>query len=653
MDFFEQQDVARRKSGVLVVYFVLALIGIVASIYAVVVVGTGMMGVYSSPGDVGEPGGLVRWWQPELLAGTAFGTLLVVFLGSGFKTMQLSAGGKVVATDLGGRRVDANTTDVYERRLINIVEEMAIASGLPTPDVYVMEEEESINAFAAGRTPSDAVVGVTRGCMKLLSRDELQGVVAHEFSHILNGDMRLNLRLLGLLHGILIVSIIGRIVLRGGAHSREKGAAPILLMGLAIFLIGLAGVFFGKLIKAAVSRQREYLADASAVQFTRNPDGIGGALQKIGGLSYGSHIENPRAEEASHMFFANGMRAGLASAFATHPPLMDRIRRLLPSWDGRFPKVAMPKISAGWEGAEAQGKGEAARRRPARRERQEQARGFSMPQATAVLGNLTADQVEVGREIMEGLPEAWLQVVHHESSAQAMVFALLLAQDDALRGQELGYLREATDEETYAETVRLHGELGDLHSSRKLALIDLAIPTLRRLTGEEYLRFSEILKRLMESDGMIDLFEFTLQKIVRRHLDMYFRRQPPPRVRYRQLGQLADEASVLLTTMAFLGNPNDEATAQAAFWEGAKELEASMGGGGMSVRAARECGLKNIDAALDRFDEATPLMKKRLLYACARTAMMDGELKSDEAELIRAIADTIGVPVPPFVTGGG
>jgi Zn-dependent protease with chaperone function len=644
MDFFEQQDLARKKSRVLVVYFVLALVGIIGSIYLVVVMGAGMMGVRPSPEVMESAGALGKWWRPDLLAGTAVGTLAVVFLGSGYKTMQLSAGGKVVATDLGGRRVDSNTTDLDERRLMNVVEEMSIASGLPTPEVYVMEDESSINAFAAGRNPSDAVVGVTRGCIKLLSRDELQGVIAHEFSHILNGDMRLNLRLLGLLHGILVVSIVGRLVLRGGAHTREKGAAPILLIGLAVFIIGLVGVFFGKLIKAAVSRQREYLADASAVQFTRNPDGIGGALEKIGGLSYGSRIESPRAEEASHMFFANGMRMGLSSAFATHPPLPERIRRILPSWDGSYPKVEIPKISAGWEESAPAGRVKGGK--------VEGAMGFSAGETMGAMGHLSAAQVETGQAIREGLPAEWVDVVHHESSAQAMVFALLLAQDDELRGQELGYLEKATDPVTYAATLRLHGELGDLHSSRKLALIDLAIPALRRLSSDEYERFSGILARLMESDRMIDLFEFTLQKIVRRHLDMYFQRVSPPRVRYRRLGQLAEEASVLLTTLAFLGHPGDAEAAKEAFWKGAGELESSMGGSGMSVRGAEECGLREIDAALNRFDEAVPLVKKQLLYGCARTAMADGEIKSDEAELLRAIADTIGVPVPPLVKGG-
>ncbi len=686
MDFFERQDDARKKTKLLVIYFVLAVVGIVVSIYALVVFGLSFTGNQQRSGgynyNSGRPPASIAVWQPEVFLATAGGVLAVVLLGSGFKSLSLSAGGSAVAKELGGRRIDQNTTDADERKLMNVVEEMAIAAGVPVPEVYLMENESGINAFAAGKTPSDAVIGVTRGCVKLLSRDELQGVIAHEFSHILNGDMRLNLRLIGLLFGILMLSILGRIVLRssmysGGSRSNNgkgNGAFPIMLFGLGVMIIGYIGVFFGHLIKSAVSRQREFLADASAVQFTRNPDGIAGALKKIGGLAYGSRIEDAHAEEASHMFFANGLKASFSEAFATHPPLAQRIKAIDPSWDGKFEKVTLPSMSSsmgsrdnrsgqrargdtfGFDTAGAAGlSGLIARALAAEDTAVPAAKPSAAPspktvspgETVASIGRLDDAQIAMARKIHGDFPDDWLRAVRNESGAQALVFALLLAQDDALRSSELDFLAKGTDSLTYQTTVYFHGQLGDLHSSRKLALVDLGIPALRRLSSQEYERFLDLMNRLISSDRKVNLFEFTLQKIVRRHLDLYFHRIQPPRVRYQALTPLAEDAAVLLSTLAFLG-AKEEADALTAFRAGAATLESELGGR-LDVKLGNECGLPRIDEALDRFDAAAPMVKKKLLHACGTTVMADGRVVSDEAELLRAIADTIGCPIPPFI----
>src|SRR5262245_17240777 len=329
-DFFQQQDSARRRTFLLVVYFVLAAVILIALGDRLVLV----VGLYGA----GKP---VSWWQPELLLLVAAGVGVVVGGASAFKVAQLASGGQAVALMMGGAEVPGTTTDPREKRLLHIVEEMALAAGVPVPPVYVLDEP-GINAFAAGYAPGDAVVAVSRGCLNFLTRDELQGVVAHEFSHILNGDMRLNVRLIGLIFGIIALSLIGRmLMLTSGRRSsgRNNSGAGLVLLGLGIFALGMVGAFFGRLIQAAVSRQREYLADASAVQFTRNPDGIAGALKKIGGLQEGSRIENPRAEEVGHMFFASAFKHGVTGLLATHPPLEDRIRRIDPSFTGEYPEV--------------------------------------------------------------------------------------------------------------------------------------------------------------------------------------------------------------------------------------------------------------------------------------------------------------------------
>jgi len=326
MDFFQAQEKARKKSGWLVFFYFVAIAAIALTIYAVIV------GAYVLTEEKYHPG----YWHPELLGITSAAVLLVIGSGTLFKVHSLRGGGSAVALSLGGELVSPLTPAPQYRQYVNIVEEMAIASGIPMPAVFVLPER-GINAFAAGYTPKDAAVAVTQGALERLSRDELQGVVAHEFSHILNGDMRLNIRLISLLFGIFLLTIIGRILIRVVASSNRssrnsRGGGGIVLGGmafaLALIIVGGIGVFFGRIIQAAVSRQREFLADASAVQFTRNPAGIAGALKKIGALSTGSRIEHSGTDETSHMFFANAMSGFSSNLFATHPPLLERIRAI-------------------------------------------------------------------------------------------------------------------------------------------------------------------------------------------------------------------------------------------------------------------------------------------------------------------------------------
>ncbi len=313
----------------MLLYFAIAVVCIILSVYIASVLIFNGTSAYRQAGHAASE---FVVWDPAIFLYATLGTLAVVICGSLYQTAALAKGGSAVAESLGGRPIGVDTTDPDERRLRNVVEEMALASGVPVPSVYVLEDE-GINAFAAGHTPEDAAVAVTHGCMVLLNRDELQGIIGHEFSHILNGDMRLNIRLMGILFGILCLAVIGRLLLYpGGRSGRDKN--PVMLLGIALIVIGAIGVFFGRLIQAALSRQRELLADASSVQFTRNPAGLSGALQKIG--LAGSRIASPHAGEASHMFFENGLSIPFLSMLATHPPLGERIRAIDPGWNGVF-----------------------------------------------------------------------------------------------------------------------------------------------------------------------------------------------------------------------------------------------------------------------------------------------------------------------------
>ena len=335
MDFFDAQDRARRASRRLVAAYIVASVLIVAGVTAVVAIA-----LYNfTDAGYGRTPGIFVSEQAPLLILTAIAATALILGATAYKTAALSSGGARVALDMGGTLVPTDVTDPQRKQLRNIVEEMAIASGTPVPEIYVLEAEHGINAFAAGYTPGDAAITVTRGALELLDRDELQGVIGHEFSHILNGDMRLNIRMMGVLFGIMVLALMGRVILRGGYQARlvssrrGRGAPVVLIIGLGLTLLGAIGVLIARLVKAAISRQRESLADASAVQFTRQTTGLANALKKIGGYSGGSYLRAADPEEVSHMLFGEG--APVSSLFATHPPLIERIRALDPTFPNR------------------------------------------------------------------------------------------------------------------------------------------------------------------------------------------------------------------------------------------------------------------------------------------------------------------------------
>lgn len=641
MDFFEHQEKARRHTHVLVAYFGLAILGIIASIYGVAV----GLSMWVGDADISIPN---IWWQPKLLIPCAAGTALVIFLASTFKTLQLAGGGGVVARELGGRPIDGNTTDYHERRLLNVVEEMAIAAGVPVPTVYLLDQEDAVNAFAAGRSPSDAVIGVTRGCCTLLTRDELQGVVAHEFSHILNGDMRLNIRLMGLLYGILFLALMGELILRFGPRSSsdsKEGAGLALVMvitGIALLLIGHVGAFFAGLIKASVSRQREFLADASAVQFTRNPDGIAGALKKIGGLSVGSKIEHPMARDASHLFFGSALKS---SWFATHPPLTERIRRLLPHWDGAIATAeAIPVSAATDERLSGLAGSAAASTTP----NLEEKLALTADQAIESFRSVHPEQVELGRSLHASLHPAWIDACHSREGAQVIVYALLLSPDLSRRQQDLIWLEEVTHFSTEEALEPWFQELHRAHGALKLALVDLAISPLRTLSPAEYQSFRKNLDRLVSSDGQVDLFEFALLQVVTRHLDTFFCQRPPARVLFGHHHQLKHESSLLLSTLAHFSQGSGPAQSDAAFQRAVEKFPANDRFG-LHFLPALDCTLDRIKAALARYENAKPPLKRDLLEAASVCVLADGVVSNREAELIRAIADAIGCPIPPFM----
>jgi Zn-dependent protease with chaperone function len=639
IDFFHHQDVARHTTTRLLIYFALAVLSLVVLVYLLCVV---IFVEAAHDARTAPP-----FWEPELFLWVLIGVGAVVAGGSLIKTAELSAGGKTVALMLGGQHVPGNTTDPRQRRLLNVVEEMALASGMPVPAVYVLPNENGINAFAAGHGAGDAVVTVSEGCLDYLKRDELQGVVAHEFSHILNGDMRLNIRLLGLIYGILALSLIGRILLdvgaRGRSSSKDEGRGALLALGLGLYLLGLAGAFFGWLIQAAVSRQREYLADASAVQFTRNPDGIGGALKKIGGLKDHANIASARAEEVSHMFFADALRGRrFTNWFATHPPLQDRIKRIDPMFDGVYPTVSRVDVSA------AELKAPRPARLPPIIPGMPAAPVLALAPNSAAMqvGHVTPREVAHARDLRASISDTLRSAAREPFSARALVYCLLLDARPPIRSAQLAHLQAEAEPRDYQETLRLEPIVGALPDASRLPLVDLTIPALRHMSPGQHQAFRTQVERLIYADQQVSIFEYALRSVLHRYLDADFRKARVP-MRRQAPRKLVPALVKVLSLLAWEGQPEEE-KARTAFAAGmASYLDGAPSAYALAPRA--ECSLAEFDAALHELARTMPGLRRRVLVACAACILADRQVTTREAELLRAISATLGCPMPPLL----
>ncbi len=452
VDFFTQQQQAKRNTTLLVVLFVIAVSLIIAIITAASAV---VMGYLNSDGNGSYQ---IHAGPLTLIAAMVAGAIGLVML---VKWLQLKPGGHVVAESLGGIRIAPDSTDPLERRILNVVEEMAIAANMPVPAVYLLPEEAAINAFAAGYTSKDAVIGLTKGAVESFSREQLQAVVAHEFSHILNGDMRMNIRLIAALAGILALAKMGELLLRSARFSgrrNSKEVNPLPFIGLALLIVGWVGVLFGSIIKAAVSRQREYLADAAAVQFTRNPEALAGALKQIGARQHGSRLQHKNSSEAAHLFFGNAVSSWF-SMMATHPPLEKRIKRLEPHWNGDYP---LPQ----------------------------QAFAESQPRADASQSSANS----LNRLALLALPTLLLEHARSPQQAPALVRQILAAQ--------------ASDQPN-------NSALSELSAAQLLALVELSIPALRLTQDGDRSALLADLQRLASSN---DLFHWCLYQLIARQL---------------------------------------------------------------------------------------------------------------------------------------
>ncbi|MEO0378340.1 MAG: M48 family metallopeptidase, partial [Cyanobacteria bacterium P01_A01_bin.17] len=554
--------------------------------------------------------------------------------GSLKKTLELRQGGQVVAESLGGVLVLPSTTNPSEQKLLHVVEEMAIASGISVPSVYLLHRERGINAFAAGNTVNDAVIGVTWGCIEELSRDELQGVIAHEFSHILNGDMRLNIRLMGILHGILIIYLSGRVLLRAesySSHSKNAGG----MLGFALMAVGSIGLLMGRLIKSAVSRQREFLADASAVQFTRDPQGIGNALLKISDST--SRLRSPQAEAASHMFFSNSVgRVSLSEMLATHPPLDVRIQRLGIAVETPPRRRSAPSSTQAAVASEAVmgfQQGQAAIK-------------VAPEQVVEQVGTAAPEHLAYIQTLLEKLPQNLKKAVKYQHLSAAIVYALLLDKDHAMREQQLNILRQNEPADVVKAVVEYGDAIATLDPRTHLPLIELTIPALRRSTNSEWTKFCQQVQQLTQADGHLSLSESVLQIILERRLQPHFGAAPDSSVLYTTLDQIWADSVTVLSHLASAGHDIPD-TCTYALRCGLFRLP---GANQHTIPdQLKPNNFRQFIESLKRLARTTPQLKKALVDACSYTVMLDGTVTVEEAELLRGTVIALGCPIPPFL----
>jgi len=638
VNFFEQQDVARRHTTRLIVLFLLAVAAIVFAVN--IVAALAFIGITTEAASAG----LYVRAPASYYTTVTLATLALIGCGSLVQILRLAEGGAAVARMMGARPVSRASSDPAERRLLNVVEEMAIASGTTVPQVFVMDDQQTINAFAAGYSPSHAAVVVTRGTLESLNRDELQGVIGHEFSHILNGDMRLNLHLMGVLGGILLLTTLGRILARSSSRGNSKGNSFVLL-GFSLIAIGYIGVFFGRLIQASVSRQREFLADASSVQFTRNRDGIGGALAKIG--QTGSRINDPRAEAASHMFIGAAVESNIADLFpewsATHPPLRERLERIY----GRpmaiseilarsapvTPEPAAAAALSGFAGSNEFGRSAGERRSTAVSAQAAVKTGASA--VIAAMGNVSIRDVDYAASLLDALPQHARELTRNPEGSKHAMFGLVFALGGPSTAAQMDLLR--TGGEDAERVAAIAAEVQGLGKSARLPLIALATPTLKSLGAKERAAFMVLLQQLVMADRRITLEEFVVITMLEAALGERAGRAVP--ATYRKLEALVEEARLILSLVAHATN-GDPST---SFEHGLKEL-----GIPLKLLEAGAIKLGTVKSALARLNRLAPMQKPRLVKALVQCALAEGELGFIDAELLRAICSTLDSPLPPF-----
>ena len=661
MNFFEQQDQARRRTTWLVVLFLLSIACVALSFY-----GLALFVIVPQAQDRGAKGAEI-WWNPQIFMEITGAVCLIIFLGAGVQRLRLGGTGKSVAEALGGQPLQGATENADEQKLRDVVDEMAIASGMPVPPIYILQED-SINAFAAGKNPQDAVLGFTRGAITQLNRDELQGVTGHEFSHVAHKDTRLNLRIACVVAGVMLIALIGRVMLqvagriatapRMSSKKDDRGGAALafVAVGLGLLIVGGIGAFFGRLLQAAVSRQREFLADASAVQYSRNPAGISSALRKIGGLPF-TAIQSPAASGLNHFFFSKSINSWLS----THPPLPERIQRIerggfindvVGQSSGATPMDSIGAISnsgnlaAGFVGdgpprVSSDSANNPPEFHPAFRAATH-ADGRPLTRDDVFQATLSRvvpqESLDEARVLLKKIPEAVQVAAREPLDVQAVLLLLVTDPKNENRDQVRALALKQLGESVVACWDRLASSMLELPDEIRLVVLDLCVPTLTQLTKQQYVAFRTTLTAAMRSDSQIDLFEWMTRIVLTRRIETRFGAMSQKKPT-RSMQECSQEMRIVLGTLARAGGSDHSAR---AFDLGAAACELNA----LAFPSAAECALDALHISLEILDALAPGDRKLLAKALVCVAAADNVYNTQELLLLRAFAYRLDIHLP-------
>ena len=629
MNFFSAQADARRNTVLLACFLVLAIVGIVFILYFPLHVAIFLF--FSAKKTSFNQ---FQWWDTESFLWIAFIITSVIVGAAVYKSMQLARdGGASIALNLGGRQVNRSTEDSLERKLLNVTEEMAIASGIPVPRVFVMDREMFINAFAAGNRINNAVIAVTRGALNHLDRDELQGVIAHEFSHILNGDVQLNIRMIGLLHGLTMITISGRECVTTHHHP------GLILLGMVLVIIGWIGQVFCNLCKAAVSRQREFLADAASVQFTRNASGLARALSKI--ATIGSVIHHPASISVSHMCLgSSGTAAGWLD---THPPIHERIRRVDPLQYLRFSrktaKTAVTRSSA---------------LAPVRDIPDIQALtsspGMSLQHFQpdgihhAMNANATPELLPWVHDLLESLPKPVFKALHDRLASRLVILAMVLSRDEKVRMNQLILIQDEYDIVVRSDTRSYAQWYENASPALRLPVLDCALASLMELPSEAIKKLLDTVDLIIAQEPRKLFSHYVLRSLLQDSL------LPLSREKFNEKKVSEDilkaDIASLLAFLAFTAGQAGEVRK--------KSYQTAV------TRLTTGSGLTDwprfdeaVMPTLERFDHIFSHLqgthqsfRQTVMDACVQAVDADGRITSAEAEMMRVICKKLDCPVP-------
>lgn len=659
MNFFADQRRAKSQTNKLVFMYALTVI--------FTAVGTVAFAIFVANYNHIQHGEyhMIDFTQPYIWQ--VFIAVVTIICGTSFfKILILGKGGRYVARLIGANEVDLETTDPLLRRYINVVEEMSIASGTPMPGVYIMEREDCINAFAAGYEIDDAVVAVTKGALQKLNRDELQGVIAHEFSHIFNGDMKLNIKLIGYLYGLYMLGELGRVLINStGRRSRycsrrssRNNGGQIAIVGFAVMVLGYIGYFFASLLKAAISRQREFLADASSVQFTRNPDGIGGALKKIYAYSQGAILESAHANEVSHMFFGDAIKRW-TNLYATHPPIEDRLKAVFKGFNmSKFEREEVDEI---YKELTEHNQVEQYQEEKKERKKQEiedreneilntqfvasmaalnQVSIKKKPKIEETAGVIDQKNVEFAKKLLNELPKRVHQSVKTSYGSKCLMYAMLIDKNDEIRQRQFNALNSKEQPGTVELVHELAEYCKELQEVFRLPVIEIALPALKKLSEDQRGLFLSLTKKLIMADHKVNIYEFIIYNFLRSSLtgqNKFFSRSLGKRL-------LKDDVKAVLSFIAHVGSKNDE-DKLSSFKNGIQPLYRND----VRIISLKDLSLNKISQSLTKLKSAKIEFKQDFINACIRVVEDDDHITVREYELVRLISEIMLVPAPPII----